>query len=112
MVFWHEIPLLRFFLAFLTGVLIVCGTGATLPLSPWFYLLPGCIFSAYILYPKKLISYQTRWILGLSVYLLTALRRQWGMLKPGSYDLMKIPTSDGLTIFRKRLGSIDEALKE
>jgi competence protein ComEC len=100
MVFWHEIPLLRFFLAFLTGVLIVCGTGTTLSLSPWFYLLPGCIFSAYILYPKKLITYQTRWILGLSVYLLAALlgynvtiirdlrsAPDWfGSLKPTEYE--------------------------
>ncbi|MDP4128098.1 MAG: class I SAM-dependent methyltransferase [Bacillota bacterium] len=30
------------------------------------------------------------------------------MIKPGLYDLMKIPDSPGLTICRKRIGSIDE----
>lgn len=34
------------------------------------------------------------------------------MIKPGSCDLMKIPASPGLTIYRKRLGSIVEFGKE
>lgn len=73
MAFWHEIPLLRFFLAFIAGVLIACVINTLIALPPLIYFIPGSVFSAYLLYPKKFITYGSRWILGLSVYLLSAM---------------------------------------
>lgn len=100
MIFWHEIPLLRFFLAFLAGILAACLKKDLSPLSPYVYILPALVFSAYLLFPKQSIHYRSRWILGLSIFLLAGLlgydltlqrdsrnRQNWiGHLQPTEYE--------------------------
>ncbi len=100
MIFWHEIPLLRFFLAFLAGILIACMNRDLNYVSPIVYIPPGIVFSAYLLFPKQTIRYKSRWILGLSIFTLAALmgydvtllrdsrsRENWiGYLQPTAYE--------------------------
>jgi competence protein ComEC len=61
---WHQVPILRILLFFVAGIVTALSFNASNYLQEIMYLPAILLFTAYLLWPDKIITYPTRWIIG------------------------------------------------